>query len=532
MIAPTRSRRADYDRRQRIQGRILAGISTAAVIGLIIVIVPQLSGWPRVRETFFDGDAFTEAFPLVLRAFLLDLRIFFVCAPLIVIFGMAIALARSVRSPILFPLRLGATLYVDIVRGVPILLWLFLIGFGGAGLINRRSVGFGPIEVGTLLFLGGLALVIVYSAYVAEVFRAGIESVHESQRSAARSLGLTTWQANRYVVLPQAVRRVVPPAHERLHQPPEGRRPGVGAGAGRGAPSSRRAPGPPVQLHAVRGRGDPVPVHLDPAHPHGRLPARQGAPGDERYGSAMKLQIREVVKRFGPRTVLDHLSLDVEPSQVICLIGASGSGKSTLLRCINLLEPIDDGVILLDGDDISEPGRDPDPIRRRIGLVFQSFNLFPHMTVAENISLAPRKVLGHDKARAHAETMALLEQLSLADKANEYPDRLSGGQQQRVAIARSLAMQPDVMLLDEITSALDPELVGEVLDVVRELKREGMTMLFATHEMGFAREIADQMCFLHEGRILEQAPPDQLLGQPSHDRTRQFLQRVTEAGRM
>ncbi len=217
---------------------------------------------------------------------------------------------------------------------------------------------------------------------------------------------------------------------------------------------------------------------------------------------------------------------------MICLIGASGSGKSTLLRCINLLEPIDDGVILLDGDDISEPGRDPDPVRRRIGLVFQSFNLFPHMTVAENISLAPRKVLGHDKARAHAETMALLEQLSLAEKANEYPDRLSGGQQQRVAIARSLAMQPDVMLLDEITSALDPELVGEVLDVVRELKREGMTMLFATHEMGFAREIADQMCFLHEGRILEQAPPDQLLGQPSHERTRQFLQRVTEAGRM
>jgi polar amino acid transport system permease protein len=207
--APTR--RAEYDRRQRFQGVVLAGISTAAVLGLIVWIVPQLSGWPRVRETFFDRDTFVEAFPLVLRAFLLDLRIFFVCAPLIVIFGMTIALARSVRSPVLFPLRLGATLYVDIVRGVPILLWLFLIGFGGAGLINERSVGFGPFEVGTLLFLGGLALVIVYSAYVAEVFRAGIESVHESQRSAARSLGLTTWQANRFVVLPQAVRRVVPP---------------------------------------------------------------------------------------------------------------------------------------------------------------------------------------------------------------------------------------------------------------------------------------------------------------------------------
>ena len=246
----------------------------------------------------------------------------------------------------------------------------------------------------------------------------------------------------------------------------------------------------------------------------------------------MKLQLIDVVKRFGPRTVLDQLSLDVGASEVICLIGASGSGKSTLLRCVNLLEPIDEGAILLDGDDIGEPGRDPDPIRRRIGLVFQSFNLFPHMTVAENISLAPRKVLGHDKATVAAVTSTLLDRLSLADKADEYPDRLSGGQQQRVAIARSLAMQPDVMLLDEITSALDPELVGEVLDVVRELKRDGMTMLIATHEMAFAREIADQVCFLHQGRILEQGSPDRLFGDPSHERTRQFLQRVTEAGRM
>ena len=206
-----RTRREEYDRRQQLRGYVLGGASTAAVVGLIVWGVPQLDGWDRVRETFFDQETFAEAFPRVLRAFVLDLKIFIVCAPLIVIFGMAIALARSVRSPVLFPLRLGATLYVDIVRGVPILLWLFLIGFGGAGLINKRSVGFGPFEVGTLLFLGGLALVIVYSAYVAEVFRAGIESVHESQRSGARSLGLTTWQSNRYVILPQAVRRVVPP---------------------------------------------------------------------------------------------------------------------------------------------------------------------------------------------------------------------------------------------------------------------------------------------------------------------------------
>jgi len=205
------TRREQYDRLQRRRGFVLAGASTAAVIGLIVWVVPQLEGWDRVRRTFFDRDTFAKTFRPILRAFMLDLRIFIVCAPLIVIWGLCVALARSVRSPVLFPLRLGATLYVDIVRGVPILLWLFLIGFGGAGLINKRQVGIGPVQVGTLLFLGGLALVIVYSAYVAEVFRAGIESVHESQRSAARSLALSTWQTNRHVVLPQAIRRVVPP---------------------------------------------------------------------------------------------------------------------------------------------------------------------------------------------------------------------------------------------------------------------------------------------------------------------------------
>ncbi len=248
--------------------------------------------------------------------------------------------------------------------------------------------------------------------------------------------------------------------------------------------------------------------------------------------STPKLHLDGVVKRFGDRTVLRDLSLDVGRSEVICLIGASGSGKSTLLRCINLLEPIDDGMILLDGDDISEPGRDPDPIRRRIGMVFQGFNLFPHMTVKENIALAPRKVLGTGAAQARADAMELLERLALADKADDYPDRLSGGQQQRAAIARSLAMNPEVMLLDEITSALDPELVGEVLDVVRDLKADGMTMLLATHEMGFAREIADRVCFLHQGQILEAAPPTELFGNPREERTRQFLQRVIDAGRM
>ena len=209
--APPRSRRAEFDRRQRRRGNLIAAASTTVVVAAILLGVPRLDGWQRVRETFFDGDTFRESFPEIASAFWLDVRIFLVCAPLILIWGMTIALARSVRSPILFPLRLAATLYVDIVRGVPVLLWLFLIGFGGATLLNRRDVGIGSLRVGTLLFLGGVGLVITYSAYVAEVFRAGIEGVHESQRSGARSLGLSTWQTNRHVVLPQAVRRVVPP---------------------------------------------------------------------------------------------------------------------------------------------------------------------------------------------------------------------------------------------------------------------------------------------------------------------------------
>lgn len=209
--APSRSRRDEYDRRARLRGNVIAAISTTVVVLVVVLGVPRLDGWQRVRATFFDGDTFRESFPQVARAFWLDVRIFLVCAPLILVWGMAIALARSVRSPVLFPLRIAATLYVDIVRGVPVLLWLFLIGFGGATILDRRDIGVGSVRVGTLLFLGGVGLVVTYSAYVAEVFRAGIDGVHESQRSGARSLGLSSWQTNRYVVLPQAVRRVVPP---------------------------------------------------------------------------------------------------------------------------------------------------------------------------------------------------------------------------------------------------------------------------------------------------------------------------------
>ncbi len=244
------------------------------------------------------------------------------------------------------------------------------------------------------------------------------------------------------------------------------------------------------------------------------------------------LEINQVFKRFGQVEVLRGIDLDVDLHQVVCLIGASGSGKSTLLRCINALEVIDGGEIRLDGDRVSGRGIDVDALRQEVGIVFQSFNLFPHMRVIDNITLAPRKVLGMDQDEAEAKAMALLSRVGLADKATDYPDRLSGGQQQRVAIVRALAMGPKLMLLDEITSALDPELVAEVLNIVRDLASEGMTMMLATHEMGFAKEVSSKVCFLHQGVILEEGPPEKIFGDPSEDRTREFLKRIVDAGRL
>ena len=236
-----------------------------------------------------------------------------------------------------------------------------------------------------------------------------------------------------------------------------------------------------------------------------------------------KLSLRQVRKSFGTAKVLDGLCLEVTAGELICLIGPSGSGKSTLLRCINLLEPIDEGAILLEGEEISVPGLDPQPVRQRIGLVFQSFNLFPHMTAAENVMLAPRRVHGRPRAELRDEAAALFARFGLGDWMDHYPDQLSGGQQQRVAIIRALAMNPEIMLFDEVTSALDPELVGEVLDVLHQLKAQSMTMVLATHEMGFAREAGDRICMLDGGRIIEAGPPAQMLDNPGLPRTREFL---------
>jgi polar amino acid transport system ATP-binding protein len=245
-----------------------------------------------------------------------------------------------------------------------------------------------------------------------------------------------------------------------------------------------------------------------------------------------KLSLQGVSKAYAGHIVLHGVTLEIAEGSVVTLIGPSGSGKSTLLRCINLLEPIDDGEIYLDGEDISVPGLDANPVRRRIGMVFQNFNLFPHMSVMDNIILSPTRTLGISKTVARTKAMELLERFGLGDKADSYPDQLSGGQQQRVAIVRALAIEPEVLLLDEITSSLDPELVGEVLDVVRELKAQGMTLILATHEMGFARDTSDVVCVLDGGHIIEQGPPSQVFTAPKSERAQQFLQSIINSGRL
>ena len=262
------------------------------------------------------------------------------------------------------------------------------------------------------------------------------------------------------------------------------------------------------------------------------MPATTAAKERPATGDAPVVRLEGVRKSFDDNLVLDGIDLSVDAGEVLVVIGPSGSGKSTLLRCVNLLEPVDEGRILVAGEEVTAPGVDVNRVRRGIGIVFQAFNLFPHMTVLRNVTLGPVKALGVSREQAEADALELLRRFGLADKPGEYPDRLSGGQQQRVAILRALAMRPRLLLLDEVTSALDPELVAEVLAVIRELAEGGMTMLIATHEMSFARDIADRVCFLDEGVILEEAPPEEIFTRPREPRTQQFLQRIVAAGRL
>ena len=287
----------------------------------------------------------------------------------------------------------------------------------------------------------------------------------------------------------------------------------------------------------VGGRGAAGPVGATSVS--GGAAGGSAGPGGAASGSAggsagvrEAVRIERLHKSFGRLEVLRGIDLTLAEHEVVCLIGASGSGKSTLLRCINLLEPVDSGRIVIGGTEITAAGVDVDRVRRGIGIVFQAFNLFPHMDVLRNVTLAPTKVLGMPRRQAEAEAMELLERFGLSDKRREYPDRLSGGQQQRAAIVRALAMHPDLLLLDEITSALDPELVAEVLDVIRELAAGGMTMLIATHEMGFARDIADRVSFLDQGILVEEGPPELIFREPREQRTKQFLDRIIRAGRL
>ena len=503
------------------------------MLGVLVVLIVTSPGWPAVRESFFNTDFAQDAFPNIVKGLKLTVLLFVTAEPVILVIGLMLAVVRGLHAPVFTPLRFLAIAYADVVRGIPTILLVLMFGFGLPAL-NLQGLPDSP------LFWGWFALVVSYSAYVAEVLRAGLESVHPSQRAAARALGLNECQSLRFVVIPQAVRRVIPPLLNDFIALQKDT--ALVAIVGAGIEMTRAAQidaFDALQLHPVRGSGMLLRAADCSALAVCRLDGRTTSdvavkPLRARCDDigSIDCQLQDVHKAYGDNAVLRGVSLDIDDHEVVALIGASGCGKSTLLRCINLLEPIDAGAILLDGVDISWPGYDANTARRQIGIVFQSFNLFPHRSVIDNITLAPRKVLGLKPDEATERAMQLLTRFGLADKASAYPDHLSGGQQQRVAIVRALAMQPQIMLFDEITSALDPELVGEVLEVIRDLKDNGLTMMLATHEMAFAREIATRVAFLDRGEVAELGPPDQVLSEPQQERTRRFLRRVTEAGRL
>ena len=497
--------RAEF-REEGAVGALIAFLSTIVVFGLIIWFVVHSETWPQVRDQFLNRQDFVDSFPDVLSGFWLDLKMFVVAQAVILVFALVVAVIRNLRGPAFFPLRFLAVLYIDLFRGIPLLLVILLLGFGVPALqLDGRA--------DRPRFWGVTALVLSYSAYTAEVYRSGIDSVHESQRSAARALGLTQWQALRFAVLPQAVRNVIPALLNGLVSLQKDVALVSVLGIREAVREARDLHVPHVQLHLVHGRHRPLPAGQRPDRPlrrlvHGPGPAPP-VPVDRATGDAPapRLEVRGLRKVFGPKVVLDGIDLSVAEHEVVAVIGPSGCGKSTLLRCIDLLERIDGGSIWLSGEAVTGVGVNANDVRKRIGIVFQAFNLFPHLTVLDNVTLAPRRVHGPPQRVAEDQAREVLDRLGLGDKVDDYPDRLSGGQQQRAAIARALVTEPELLLLDEVTSALDPELVGEVLAVIRDLAAAGMTMVLATHEMGFARDVAHRVAFMHEGRVLEQGPP-------------------------
>ena len=509
------------------------GVGLAVYFAVFIALLFTIRGGV-LRTVYFNGDVFwsAAAWQSLLKGFRINIEVFLWSEAIVLVWALIVAMVRLLPNRACAPIRFVATAYCDLFRAVPAVLVILIINFGFQRARLPVLEHFQPKQYAIL------ALVLVYGAYVAEVYRAGIESIHASQTAAARSLGLSYGQTLRFVVVPQAVRRVIPPllndfiglqkdtALDLLHRR---------AGGALARSFHQQLQG---HLHRLHHGGPPLRAHHHPDDPLRRAAAAAGpGPHARRLSVAgvagmAYLEVDGVWKRFGENEVLRGVDLDVDTHEVVCLIGASGSGKSTLLRCINALEDIDGGEIRLGGERVSGRGIDVNALRKDVGIVFQSFNLFPHMTVLRNVTLAPTKVLGRTPGMAEERAIQLLRRIGLEEKANEYPDRLSGGQQQRVAIVRALAMEPQLLLLDEITSALDPELVAEVLNIVRQLATEGMTMVIATHEMGFAREVATKVCFLHEGVVHEEGPPSQVFGQPQQERTQAFLRRITEAGRL
>jgi polar amino acid transport system permease protein len=518
---------------------------------LVLVAIIRLGDWGRIAEVFFDPEVAAEMFPEVWDAAWHTVIYVTLAFAGGIAFGLVLALMRlsSVRV-----YRIVSLIYIEFFRGIPALVTLSVVGF-------MIPIAFDGLRVPGLFGPAAVALAIVYSAYMGETIRAGIQAVPKGQIEAARSLGMGPLRTTGTIVIPQAFRIILPPltneavallkdtslvyvlgytsqtidlfsfssdaANDSFNATPFM----VAAGfylamsipltrvAARLEKRGDQRQGPGL-VSRLRHRS------VDPAEMVARVeavapPTRRGV---EFAGPA--IDVCDLHKSFGSLEVLKGIDFEVQEREVVCVIGPSGSGKSTLLRCVNRLEEPTAGQIRIEGEDITDPEADLDAVRTRIGMVFQQFNLFPHLDVLGNLTIAQRRVLGRSREESEAVAVEVLERVGLLEKIGEYPSRLSGGQQQRVAIARALSMNPDMMLFDEATSALDPELVGDVLAVMRSLAEEGMTMMVVTHEMGFARRVADRIVFMDDGVVVEEGPPAQILDAPQHERTQQFLSAV------
>ncbi len=476
--------------RQRLTRGVLYGLFITAVVGGLV-----FADWARIQRAFFNVDIFLGMFPQVLTIAAKNTVVYTFLA---FIFGLVVGLILALmKLSAVGPYRWLATGYIELLRGLPALVTIILVGFA-------IPIAFPGVEVpGGLLGKATLGLGLVAAAYMAETIRAGIEAVPRGQMEAARSLGMSSGIAMSSIIIPQAFRIIIPPLTNELVLLIKDTSLLFVLGT---TPVTKELTKFGRDLMSERFNATPLTVIA-------------------LVYLAITLPMTRLVAQL---EVLRGIDLDVTLGDVLCVIGPSGSGKSTLLRCVNRLEEPTSGSVIVGGVEITDPDVDIDDVRRRIGMVFQQFNLFPHLTVLRNLTIAQERVLKRSKKEANRIGRQMLERVDLAEKAGEYPIRLSGGQRQRVAIARALCMEPDMMLFDEVTSALDPELIGEVLEVMRGLAEDGMTMMVVTHEMGFAARVADSVVFMDEGVIVEEGPPDQVLRSPKEERTQRFLSMVEE----